>query len=364
MTTKFGRRRALLASGAAAIAAPALVQSARAQTRVINLTIVSGFPPVAAVVKLLRENYIPGVNARLQRAGEEFRINWNEGFAGTVARPGGELDAIRTGIADLGIVVTPLHVDRLPLYNVAFVTPFVSNDMRLISTVIDQLTDHFAPMRESWTRLNQTFLGASGVADSYHLVSNRPVRSLADLRGLKIGGIGPNLRWLQGTGAVGVQSNLAEFYNAVQTGVADGILIWSEGAVNLRMYQVAPHLLRANLGGSNAYGLTVNNDTWRRLPPAVQQALRSQAADFGQALGSYVMGFNDTAAQLWREGNRTISDLADAERTRWANGMPNIAREWAQDLDRRNLPGTAILEAYMDAMRRAEQPIVRHWDRG
>ena len=363
MKIELGRRRALLAA-AGALAAPALVRPAHAQARAINLTIVSGFPPVAAVVRLLREHYIPRVNERLQQAGGRFRINWNEGFAGTVARPGGELDAIRTGIADLGIVVTPLHVDRLPLYNAAFVTPFVSNDMRLISTVFDQLTEQFAPMRESWARLNQVFLGASGVADTYHLVANRPVRGVADLNGLKIAGIGPNLRWLQGTGAVGVQSNLAEFYNVVQTGVADGVLMWSEGAVNLRMYQVAPHFLRANLGGSIAYALTVNNDTWRRLPPEVQQVLRAQAADFGQALGSFVMGFNDTAANTWREGNRTIGELPDADRTRWAAGMPNIAREWAQDLDRRNLPGTAVLEAYMDAMRRAEQPIARHWDRG
>jgi hypothetical protein len=43
--------------------------------------------------------------------------------------------------------------------------------------------------------------------------------------------------------------------------------------------------------------------------------------------------------------------------------MPNLAREWAEDLERRGLPGNRILVDYMDIMRANGQPIVRHWDR-
>ena len=42
--------------------------------------------------------------------------------------------------------------------------------------------------------------------------------------------------------------------------------------------------------------------------------------------------------------------------------MPNLALEWAQDLDSQGLPGTEILVAYMDMMREADQPIARQWD--
>ncbi len=43
--------------------------------------------------------------------------------------------------------------------------------------------------------------------------------------------------------------------------------------------------------------------------------------------------------------------------------MPNIAKDWAGKLDKKGLPGTKLVSAYMDKMRAAKQPILRHWDR-
>jgi hypothetical protein len=43
-------------------------------------------------------------------------------------------------------------------------------------------------------------------------------------------------------------------------------------------------------------------------------------------------------------------------------GLPNIAREWADDMEERGMPGHDILRDYMDIMRANDQPIMRHWD--
>jgi len=62
-----------------------------------------------------------------------------------------------------------------------------------------------------------------------------------------------------------------------------------------------------------------------------------------------------------KKGGKIIK-LAAADRLAWARGMPNIAKEWAARLDKKGLPGTALLKAYMDEMRAAKQPIARQWD--
>ena len=59
----------------------------------------------------------------------------------------------------------------------------------------------------------------------------------------------------------------------------------------------------------------------------------------------------------------TIQPLTDAQRRVWADSLPNMAKEWAEDLEERGLPGRQILRDYMDVMRANNQPIVRHWDR-
>jgi len=62
------------------------------------------------------------------------------------------------------------------------------------------------------------------------------------------------------------------------------------------------------------------------------------------------------------EGGQIIV-LNDAQRRTWAMGLPNIAKEWAEDMEERGMPGNDILRDYMDVMRANDQPIMRHWDR-
>jgi len=55
--------------------------------------------------------------------------------------------------------------------------------------------------------------------------------------------------------------------------------------------------------------------------------------------------------------------LTDNQRRQWAMGLPNIAKDWVEDMEARGLPGSEILREYMDIMRENDQPIMRHWDR-
>ncbi len=158
----------------------------RAET--IPLTAVSGYSPVTSWVHMFKTYFMPEVDRRLLAAGGEHDIAWIEGFSGTVVKPRGEFEAIESGIGDIGIVVTAFHVDKVPLYNIAFVTPFVSHDLLLVVRTVDALTEKFPEMRAGWEKYNQVYLAATGTVDTYQVVTSEPVRSLADFQGMKIGG--------------------------------------------------------------------------------------------------------------------------------------------------------------------------------
>jgi hypothetical protein len=55
--------------------------------------------------------------------------------------------------------------------------------------------------------------------------------------------------------------------------------------------------------------------------------------------------------------------LPREEQVKWANAMPNIAKEWAERADKDGLPGTKALSAYMDELRKAGAKPVRDWDK-
>lgn len=339
----------------------ALMTAPAAAQETINLTVVSGFSPSVAAVKMLQESFIPTVDAELAKAGD-YKINWQEAFSGTLATPGGELEAVQTGLADVGVIVTAIHADKIPLYLIGYVTPFTTTDMVLVHNVVDGLVEKYPAFKETWDKFDQVTLSASGIADNYIVCSSKPIESVDDIDGLKIGGIGPNLRWVEPIGAVGVNANLGNFYNMTQTGVTDAILVWGESVVSLKFYEVCPYYFNANLGGANTYAVNVNKSKWEQLPEEVQAALKTGAEAYSVAIGEFAAELGEKAIATFKESGGTVVDIDEQERLDWAAELPNIAQEWAENLEAKGIPGKAILHDYMEAMRAADQPIARQWD--
>ena len=355
MTRHSATRASLLASVGLAIALPAHA------TEEIDVTIVSGFSPSVAVVKLLQESFMPGVDERLAETGN-YSIDWQEAFSGTLAKPAGELEAIQTGLADMGVIPTAFHADKLPVYQIGYVTPFTTTDLVLIHKVVDGLVEKYPAFDETWEGLNQVSLSVSGIPDNYILCSAEPIESVSDIDGLKVAGAGPNLRWIEPAGATGVTGTLGNFYQLVETGVADAMLVWGEAVVSLKFYEVCDNYFNANLGGVNSYVINVNQQAWESYPDEVQEAMTAAAKDFGVDLGEFAADLGAQARETFVEAGGNVVEIDPEERREWATTLPNLAQEWAASLESRGVPAGDILSDYMQAMRDADQPVARQWD--
>ncbi len=58
-----------------------------------------------------------------------------------------------------------------------------------------------------------------------------------------------------------------------------------------------------------------------------------------------------------------VTTASPEERNAWAAALPPLGKQWAEARNKAGQPGTAILKAWMDEMRAADQPIARQWDR-
>jgi len=82
----------------------------------------------------------------------------------------------------------------------------------------------------------QKLLGLHGW-DNYHLGTTDPWDTVADLKGVKVGGAGPNLPWLEYAGAVPVQSTLPDGYLSLQTGVYNGWLMFPSAYLGFKFHE-------------------------------------------------------------------------------------------------------------------------------
>ena len=352
----------VLAKAASAAAVAAFLATPAVAQKTINLTAIDGYPPKASWVREFINFYIPAVNKSLAAKGN-YKIQWNQAWSGQIAKTKHVLEGLQKGLGDIGIVTTVFHAGRVPLQNLSFVTPFVSADPLLSSRTLDALTEKFPQFKAAWKPFNQIYLTNGCVLDSYQMFTKSPINSLDDFKGMKIAGAGVNLRYLQGLGAAGVPGSLVSFYNKLKTGVVSGAMLWPEAVAQFKIVEVAPHMLKADLGAACSKAINVNANSWKKLPAEVKQALKSNAIGYRDQMASQALARGKGAQANFQKMGGTVKVLSTAERAAWAKSMPNVAKQWAESLEAKGIPGKKILAAYMDSMRAANQVIMRHWDK-
>jgi TRAP-type C4-dicarboxylate transport system substrate-binding protein len=330
--------------GAVLVAMTAMPVAAQEKIRAV---VIDGYPDRSLWVREFTDFFIPEVDRRLAETGT-YVMDWQENYGGTIVKPKGVLEGIQLGLGDIGIVTTIFHSSKLPSQGFAAVTPFVSSDARAVAKAIDEIAREFPAMQNEFAAQNQVYLATGVVLDSYQIFSKTKLTKVSDLEGLKIAGAGMNLRYLEGIkDAAGVVGGLTDFYNMVQTGLVDGALLWPEAAATFKISEVAPFMLKADLGSVNSKTVTVNADYWNALPDEVKDVLKAVAIDYRDHLAGIAMDIAAESEAAYVAGGGEIVVLSEDQRAAWANAMPNIAQELVTTLNAAGEPGTAMLDAYL-----------------
>ncbi len=343
----------------AMLTVPATAMSA---PQIISLTAVDGYPPRALQVRTFISFFIPEVDKRLAKTGK-YKIRWNKAFSGQIVKVKHVLTGMQRGLGDIGVVTSVFHQDKVPMQAIAYVAPFVTSNPVVLSRAVDELAEEFPEMKAAWRKYNQVLLTSFSVIDSYQLFFKDKVTKVSDFKGLKIAGAGINMRYLTNTGATPVIGSMVHYYNKFKTGAIDGSMLWTDAAVAFKLVEGAKYMLKADIGTANSKALTMNLDTYNRLPQEVRDVIHAVAKDYRDYTARAAMNDADKAYENYRKKGGTIIQMSQADRENWANSMPNIGKDWAAKLDKKGLPGTKMLKSYMNKMRAAKQPIIRHWDR-
>ncbi len=350
--------RRLIAS-AALLAAASLAAPAHAQ-QTIRLTAAAGHPPVFLWVKLVDEYFIPEVDKRLAAAGSKSKIEWTKAWGGTLIKLGAESKGIGDGVADLGFVSTIFEAAKFPTQNVSYYAPFGTDNIGTVTQVVNQMQDNIPAMGQAWSKNNLVYLGGAAL-DAYHIWTSFPLKSVDDLKGKKITAPGPAANWIRDTGAVAVAGNLNTYYEDIKSGVSNGVITFATGAWGAKVHEVAPYITKVNFGAQYAGGIAINKKRFDKLPPEVQKVLREVGAEYSQRFAAAQAQAAAALLKKAEEAGAKLSELPAAERKRWADTLPPIAKTFAADLQGKGLPGDQVLHGFMDGLKKAGAQPARDW---
>lgn len=347
------RRTAWLNAALVLGLAASQILPAPAQAERYTLRIGSGHPAAPSVyATMMHDMFVPEV---VRRVAEEtdHEIRFVEGYGGAIAKVAETLEAVQAGILDIGGYCVCFEPAKLFLHNFSYFVPFGPTDAEQAIAIAREVYDENPWLVETFsTRYGQRLLALNGW-DNYHLGTVSPWRSIDDLRGVKIGGAGPNLPWLEYVGAIPVQSTLPDGYMAMQTGVYSGWLMFPSAYYSYKFHEPAPHYTLVGFGAmGGTVVLTINSRTMERLPEEVQTIILEVAHAYEVAAARALNERQVRGLESLRGAGAHIRELSEEARREWARSLADFPRRMTEDANRRGMPGTQVIHSYIQVAER------------
>ncbi|MEP9377524.1 C4-dicarboxylate TRAP transporter substrate-binding protein [Aquabacter sp. CN5-332] len=334
-------RRSALAAVISGGIATALAFPAAADT--FRLRIASGHPAVNTYVNLMQTFFVPEVTKRVAEK-TSHKIEFVEGYGGSMVKVADTLEAVQSGIIDIGGYCFCFEPSNLPMHAFQVMLPFSSMSSVTSVQVAREVYDKVPYMTEVFEKKFNQKLIALISDNGYNLTTTFDWSSVADLKGRKLAGAGLNLKWLEYAGAIPVQSSLPDAYTAMQTGVYNGWIMFPSGVVNFKLFEVSPYYTETGFGAITWHGLTINKARFEKLPKDVQDVVLEVAREFEAKTGTVNdENYPKQIAQLKELGAKVKSAVPARVRMDWANSLKDWPQEKATELDKAGLPATQVL---------------------
>jgi TRAP-type C4-dicarboxylate transport system substrate-binding protein len=225
------------------------------------------------------------------------------------------LEELRHGVADIGLI-TPIYT-RGGTHLIRIQSGFYSG-----ARTIDSQVALYRCLEASVPQLSRELHGLHVLAVQGGLLpgivtTNRPVRALADLQGLRIRAPTELLAVLRELGADPVNMPMGEVYSAMAKGVIDGVIAPIDTFQTLHFDEVGNYYSTLSVPRGAYPSRAIGDAAWRRLTPEQRQLLGRSRSVWEEALRDEIEKGEKTGRDAAARSNIQISPVSPAEQARF-----------------------------------------------
>ena len=260
------------------------------------------------------------------------------------------LSLTQTGVTDIGYIGASYLADKLPLSSVA----------QLPGTFDSACEGTLAywEIAKPGGALDKVEYAPQGVRalfslalPPYQLFSAKELTGIESISGQKIRTSGGSQALaMTKLGGIPVQMSAPEAREALSRGTVDAI-VFPYGSVE--PYDLAPHLTTATQGlnlGSFVLSYMISQSKYDSLSPEMQQVLTEAGERATRHACAEIDGFVEADKQkIAAQGVRFVT-LPEEDVAEISTTLATVGTEWAADMDARNLKGTEVMKAFMEAL--------------
>jgi TRAP-type C4-dicarboxylate transport system substrate-binding protein len=316
---------------------------APAKAEPIKLTY-SSFFPSAHVQSKLAEAWAKEVE---QRTGGKVKVEYYPGQ--TLTKADVIYDGVVNGISDVGFSVLGYTRGRFPLMEVVDLPLGYKNGVEA-TAVANAVYDKFKDKVLTDTEVMYLHAHGPGLVHT----KDKAVRKLEDMKGLKIRSHGTSSKVVKALGGTPVAQPMPETYQSLQKGVVDGAVYPLESNKGWKLGEVIDYCtLNFPAAYTTTFFVVMNKDKWKALPDDVKQTIKKINEEW---IGKSAQAWDESDKEgidFLKEKKKEIIQLPDQEGEKWSAAVQPVLKEFAEEMNKKNLPGQEALDEAQKSLNKA-----------
>lgn len=258
---------------------------------------------------------------------------------GTLTKAPQAYDGVVNGISDLGMSCFAYSRGRFPLLE-GLDLPLGYPDGMTATRIATDMVKKYSPAETADTHMLLVHAHGPGI-----LASKKAVKTLEDLKGMKIRATGLSTKIVESLGGSPVGMSQPETYEALQKGVVDATLCPVETLKGWKQGEVIDSVTDSScIGYTTAMFVTMNKAKWEALPKDIQEIVTAVSDEWVAKHGAAWDQADEEGRAFIKGLNHSTIPLDKAEQARWIAAMKPILETYVTDAKAKNLPGDVFLK--------------------
>jgi TRAP-type C4-dicarboxylate transport system substrate-binding protein len=294
----------------------------------------ANFPPAATFPCVQMERWAKEVE---KRTNGKVKVQTFPG--GTLLPAKNIFDGVISGVADIGNFAMSYQPGRFPVSE-AVDLPIGFSSARTASLALYDLIKKYKPKEFEQVKILTLF-----TCPPANIMTNKPVKSLKDLKGMELRVPGTAVDILKNLGGNPIAMPQSDTPEALQKGVIKGHISSMEVLKDFNYAAYTPYATITNLWVVT-FAVVMNQEKWNSLPEDVKKVFGDMGREQAEWTGKYVDGHVKEALDWSKEQykNFQIFELSASDKATISKSVKPIVDEYVKRVNASGLPGDQIIK--------------------
>jgi TRAP-type C4-dicarboxylate transport system substrate-binding protein len=326
----------------AAVAATLVLGWASSVTAGVSLTYSNFFPPTHIQSKLA-EQWCQEVE---KRTGGEVTVQYFPGQTLTKAKQ--VYDGVVNGISDVGLSLFAYTRGRFPVMEVVDL-PLGYPSGTAATMVVNDVYRELKP--KELNDVQVMYLHAHG--PGFVNTKEKPVRTMADMKGLKFRATGFAAKVVTALGGTPVAMPMPETYQSLQKGVVDGALYPVEAQKGWKLGEVTKYTTENySMAYTSSFFVVMNKDKWNAISPSSQKAIEEINQEWIQKTAAAWDDSDTAGRKFFKDQGGEFIALSAGESAAWKQAVAPVLKDFVAASAQKGFDGKQALDVTLQALKK------------